>query len=210
MARKKKILDAADIFDGEMTAPAALQLNDLQIMVNKALELQRQLDQLSAMGDEINKELNTILTKSLPDQRAAAGVPEFKTEEGAKVSIKEFVHGSLPKEPERRKAALKWLVSAKAGGLIKSKITIDLEKGQTKEKKAAAAALKKLGIAFYDEETVHPQSLMAFARERMEAGQAVPLETLGLFAGRAAKITPPKQKAAAAAKPARQKRGKGA
>ena len=46
-----------------------------------------------------------------------------------------------------------------------------------------------MGVAFVEAESVHPQTLAAFAREKLKAGEEVPLDLLGLYAGRQAKVT---------------------
>ena len=52
--------------------------------------------------------------------------------------------------------------------------------------------LRQKGYTVNSKMGVHPMTLISHVKERLKNGDQVPLETLGLFAGRVAKIKPPK------------------
>ena len=87
--------------------------------------------------------------------------------------------------------ALQWIENNGGKEIIKSTLTAEFEKGagNLERKNMAAEALSEMGVPFIDAETVHPMTLAAFAREKLKGGEEVPIESLGLYAGRQAKIT---------------------
>ena len=102
--------------------------------------------------------------------------------------VSDFVAGSLTKKPEERKAALEWLASNGAADMIKSEVSVEFGKTEHNLAKDLAAKLAAEGYFVEESEGIHAQTLLAFVREKMRNGEEVPLETLGLFAGRVAKV----------------------
>lgn len=165
---------------------------DLSKLIEAAAETQKVIEFHEEALKAAKAELHNITTKSLPDMLAAAKTTSHTTDAGVKVEIKDFINASLPKEEDKRSKALAWLNENGAGDIIKTQIEVSLGKGEHNIAGAVVAELEKLGVAFTKDEGVHPQTLAAFIRERLKAGQDVDLETLGAFAGRHAKITLPK------------------
>lgn len=186
-----------------VTAPDAGQLKSIEGLVNKALELMSNITSTEEYLSAAKAELHLLNTKTLPDAMASAGSSLFKTEAGVKVEVKPFVNGSLPKDEDKRAAALRWIESVEAGDIIKNKISIEFERGEDNLAGEVRAKLEELELAFEQKRDIHAQTLGAFARERLEKGEETPLELLGLFAGRAAKITLPKEPKPKADKPAK-------
>lgn len=193
MARKIK-REAVELFDEVVTAPTENELKTLESQIGKAIELMKTIVEGEEHIKALNMELNKITSHTIPDQMAAARVDEFKTKEGVTVKIKDYINGSLPKDPVKRKAALQWFFDIGAETLIRSHVAIDVPPGNSKERKKLTSLLTKNKVAFDEETTIHPQTLQAFARERLENGEKVPLDLLGLHVGRHAKITLPRQK----------------
>lgn len=177
--------------------PTEQELSAISKELQIAVQLQTTIDGMEEVLAIKRQELHSITTRKLPDIMLAAGTLAFKTPEGAKVEIKEFMSGSLPKEKLERDVALKFLEMNGAGPLIKNSFFIALGKGQKEELKQLTKALKGVGVDYTRKEDVNAQSLYAWARERVKNGEPLPLETLGLYSGRVAKITIPE----AAAKP---------
>ena len=174
--------------------PTKEELANLGVELQAAVKLQTTIDSLEEVLAQHKQDLHQLTTRKLPDLMLAAGTLAFKTPEGAKVEIKEFMSGSLPKEPDARVAALEFLAKNGAEPLIKNSFFIALGKGQKEELKQLTKALKGVGVDYTRKEDVNAQSLYAWARERVRNGEPLPLETLGLYSGRVAKITIPEAK----------------
>ena len=169
------------------------ELRALSQKVTEAATLTETIENLEAMVKGHKEELHALTTRTIPDIMRAAHTSSHKTDKGVKVELKDFMNGSLPKEPELRKAALIWLEKNGAKDLIKTNISLALGRGQKDDALAVRKALGKLGMTFIEKEDVHAQSLYAYARERMKAGKELPIETLGLYMGQVAKIELPEK-----------------
>jgi hypothetical protein len=177
----------------EVIAPDANQLRSIEQLVLQAHNLMMLIDTHEAALKTAKAELVQLTHKSIPDAMAAAGTSNFTTDKGVKVSIKEILNGTLPKDPAMRTAALKWLEEHEGRSIIKGTITAEFERGEDNSEKRnrAAEALSALSVNFVEQEGVHPQTLAAYARERIKNGEEVPLDLLGLYSGRMAKIVIP-------------------
>ena len=124
---------------------------------------------------------------------AEAGVGDvFSLDSGEVIKLMSFVHGSLPKTPDEKLAAFEELEKLEAVDLIKTVVKVNFGKTEKAEAELAVAKLKEIGIEAQTDETVHPQTLAAFARELLADGKEIDLEVLGLYAGTTTKITYPK------------------
>lgn len=185
-------LSAFDEGDAKPTG----NIGPLLILAAEALALKEELDDLDALVKVKKGRENEIKTKLLPDAMAEAGMSEFKTPEGAKISVEDFVAGSLPKEPAERAEAIKEIEAGGGEAMLKSTLTLWFEKSAHNEMLALADDLRGRGLAPVVESSVHPQTLLAWVRERLRGGEPVDLQKLGLFSGRKAKYTLPRKKKA--------------
>lgn len=194
MARKKTKEEDVELFDDIKKAQPAnkSELKVITTFAKQALELQSKIEQMEEMVKVHRQELHAITTNALPQAMKAVGMDDFTLTTGERIEIKDFLAGSLPKDPQRRNIALQWLQQNGGESLIKNTLDIDLGKGEGKTAREIEAFLRKKKVDYSTNEGIHPQTLLAFARERLENGEPVPLELLGLFAGQSAKIHPPK------------------
>jgi len=80
-------------------------------------------------------------------------------------------------------------------GLSEFKTEVNLQFGKSEHNQAWAlvADLADKGYNVGSKMGIHPQTLIAHIKERLKSGDEVPLELLGLYAGRIAKIKPAKK-----------------
>lgn len=173
------------------TGPTREQLTSISNYVATAAKLQHTIDGLEEAIKASKEEFHLLTTRQLPDAMASAGTLSFKSTDGVKVEVKDFMNGSLPKQDDLRAAALKWLEKNGGKDLIKTTFNLAVGRGQAAAAKEVRAALNKTGLSYNEKEDVHAQTLYAFAREIMKAGKPLPLDTLGLYVGRVAKIELP-------------------
>jgi hypothetical protein len=179
----------ADIdFDLGDSASNDDSMQRLVSMAREVIETERLVEELEENLSDLKKRLNKMKTVDLPDQMAECGLSEFKTDTGFRISIEDFVSGSLPKDERKRDAALKWLESNGAESLIKTEIALQFGKSEHNRALALVADLADKGYDVSSKMGIHPQTLIAHIKERLRNGDEVPLETLGLYAGRTAKI----------------------
>jgi hypothetical protein len=133
--------------------------------------------------------LRNIQEHVLPRLMEQAEQSEVTTAEGIKVEVKEVLRGSIPEASQQQ--AFAWLETNNAGALIKREVTIEFGKGEEAwaAKFMADLSKRKRPVRSKAKKRVHPQTLLAFLREQLEAGNDIPLELFGVFRQRFAKIT---------------------
>jgi hypothetical protein len=175
-------------FEEQGAASAAPDaLSRLNEKLAEAISLKETVDQMEEDLGAAKKQLNHLNTQVIPDMMAELGMEEC-TQRGWKVKVGEFVSGSLPKEDAARANAIRWLEDHEAGDLLKTNLSVAFTRNQHNEALDLAAQIEQRGFAPNVESTVHPQTLLAFARERLKNGEALDTEVLGLYTGRVAKF----------------------
>lgn len=144
--------------------------------------------------NEAKQHLRQMKTVELPDLMAECGLSEFKhAETGAKLKVESFVSGSLPKEPDKRQAAIEELnrIGGEAIALLKTTVVLTFDKKQHNQALALVADLTEAGYEPKIMSDIHPQTLMAFGRECLRKGVNAALDKLGLYSGKTTDIKLP-------------------
>jgi len=186
------VIIMSDFFDLEEGASASSDSSTMQRMMRMAaevIEAEETIESLEENLADLKRRLNHLKTVELPDLMAENGMSSFThSDSGRVIEVNDFVAGSLTKKAEDRKAALDWLAANGAADMIKTEITVEFGKTEHNMAKDLFAKLKADGYFVDENEGIHAQTLLAFVREKMRNGEEVPLETLGLYAGRVAKV----------------------
>lgn len=208
MAKKKEAV-SEDLEAALGVEPSAEEMAAVGKVVEQAIELERRIEVGEELLKKLNAELNTLKTKTLPDTFARANTSLHKVLEGPakgwKVEIVPLVAGSLPKvtkndntdelvaeKKARRERGLTFLREHDGEDIIKTELTVTIQKGQDNLVGDLKSRLDELGLEYEMDSTVHPKTLASYATERLKKGEEVPFEDLGLYAGRTAKFTAPK------------------
>lgn len=163
-------------------------------------------ERISALGARMNAQ--AALVADMKDSLKAAqedllrlqrvDMPELLNEygltgarllDGSEVVLAEGVEAKIT--DENRAAALAWLDEHGYGGIIKTEVTAAFPR----EEREAALQLASFAAEVAEasiKETVHPATLTAFIKERMAAGEALPLDLFAIVPYQFAKIKPPK------------------
>lgn len=163
-------------------------------LVKEAASIARRMATIEDELSELSAKFRAITERQLVEEMAASGCERFTGKDGTQIDIKDFINGSIPKDADRRDKAFDWLKKNGAEDLIRLSVAFNLDPSEKKGQKALLAFAKKSGLTYDAAHKVHPQSLYAFVRERLEGGEQVPVETLGLYVGKVAKITLPSGK----------------
>jgi len=161
-------------------------LTRLNEKLAEAIDLKMAVDQMEEDLKAAKQQLQLLNTSVIPDMMAELGMEEV-TQRGWKIKVSDFVSGSLPKDEDRRKKAIEWLEQNEAGDLLKTALQVEFSRSQHNEALDLAGSISEQGYAAKLESTVHPQTLAAFARERIKNGEPIDTELLGLYTGRVAK-----------------------
>jgi len=193
-------------FKEDKTESQLLDLDRIGVLV---IQLQNKLLLLEAAKErveELSQDVNRLKTEDIPALMDEFNLSEVKLKDGSKVHVRPLILANIPSEGailkcrdgelrhimrERLNKCLAYLRKSGAAALIKTFLKADFGKDSEPLAKAAISALKKLGISADVAKSVHPQSLNAWVRERIEAGKPVDMDLFKVFNGQVAEITTP-------------------
>ena len=106
--------------------------------------------------------------------------------DGNKVTLRQFVHARIAED--KRDEAFSWLRSIGEGDLIKNDVTVSFNTGQDNLAGAVIDDLRNQGLEPAQKTHVHPQTLKAWVKGRIESGKEIDFDTFGVFVGTEATI----------------------
>ena len=124
----------------------------------------------------------------LPEAMRELGLSQITLDEtGEVITVHDDVSASIPEK--HRVEAFAWLIKRGYDGIIRTKVSIEYSRGDHDKAIVDAQTISQtlLRPTALDE-TIHPQTLRAFVRERMEAGDAIPMELFGIHPYSEAKV----------------------
>lgn len=159
-------------------------MGDLQRVVQLGELLVEQQLKLAAAEKTVSDIKATVIKlerEDLPTLMAEIGVNEIKLTSGKKITIKEDCDAKI--SDTNKPAAFKWLLEHGFGGIIKVLVAVQFGKGEHEQAQKVATDLQK---KYRDrqvqlDENVHPSTLKAFVKERMTAGEPVPVDLFGVY-----------------------------
>jgi hypothetical protein len=184
-----------DYFDDVgMGEDGAVQPATLERLTALATEAKRLEVEIIEESEELGKKqgkLDAILKNFIPSIMEELGMEEYKLSDGSSVSIKKVIHASI--SDENKPDAFKWLEDHDFDGIIKTKVLSSFGKGEIEDAKEALETLQEAGFEATMDRSVHAQTLKAFVKERLEAGDSIPIATFGVFEYKLAKIVLPRR-----------------
>jgi hypothetical protein len=160
----------------------SMRVTELRTAQANVADLERQLSEWCG----IVRHLEEV---AVPEALGTLGMAEVKLASGEKISVVREYHASIPKATEG--AAYDWLRATGNDTLLKRSVTVNFGRGEDSTAAATAAALREQGLPVEEKLSVHPSTLKAFVRERMEEGGALP-DAIAVHIINRAKVTIPK------------------
>lgn len=188
--------DPAQHYYQEAPNAADERLTELAKYVKKMLWWDQEIERINATLEHANNCRKQLSESMIPELAASLGIEGLTMDDGSKVKVEKFYTGSI--SAERSAEAFKWLREHGHDSLIKNQISLEFSKGQDEYVGKILALLNKnkvlneIGVAPAHKESVHYQTLKAFIKEQMEAGNDIPQETLGVFVGKKTTVKPAK------------------
>jgi hypothetical protein len=166
------------------------QIDAAKTLSDKVLKLKDLEDEILNAEESIKrlKEQAQILSQvEIPAMMQEMHITKLKLKDGESVEVKPFYSAAII--PEVQEQAFTWLRNNGLGDIIKNDITVTFGRGE--DNKAAQYAVLARGQGFEPVQKVgvHPQTLKAIVRERIEAGQDMPSDLFKTYAGNSTKIT---------------------
>jgi Asp-tRNA(Asn)/Glu-tRNA(Gln) amidotransferase C subunit len=159
--------------------PSNAEVTEIAALARLQLDRQQKVEQLEQELKDWQASLRQVQEVDLPNAMQQAGVSEIKLPTGEKITIKDDVYASIPKD-ERYDQAMGWLRDHGFGDVIKNEVKVAFGKG---EEDQAVALMKELNINgwknYTNAVTVHSSTLKALIREQLAKGSDFPLELFG-------------------------------
>ena len=165
-------------------ADAAKSLSD------KVIELRNLEDQIKNAEDSVSKlkeKQKTLSQYEIPTMMEEMHITKLKLKDGESVEIKKIYGASIP--VDKQQEAFTWLRDHDLGDIIKNDITVTFGRGEDNKASEYATLAQGQGFEPVQKIGVHPQTLKAVVRERLESGQEMPSDIIKTYAGNSTKIT---------------------
>lgn len=168
--------------------PSEVTLRDVARQAELLKEKQHHLEKLEQLVKDTKAQIKDIAEDVIPTMMLQAGLSEYKLEDGSKVSVKENVYAHISKA--NAQAAFQWLRNNDYGDIIKNEVVASFSKGEDERATDLLKHLQQeLELNATQKEAVHPSTLKAFAKERVESGDTeFPTELFGVHVVREASV----------------------
>lgn len=134
-----------------------------------------EIAQLEEKTSKANKEYRLLVEDVLPSLMEKAKMKSFTTESGLVVEVREDVRASLSKE--RAGEGCQWLRDHGHDSIIKTQVVAEFMRGNDDAALDFYREASKLNSAEAKlTSTVHPQTLTSFVKERLAAGEVMPVD----------------------------------
>jgi septum formation inhibitor MinC len=161
----------------------------LKTIAELAEKIQSQEQQIANTEEDLKKqkeELRKLQNEELPMLMQEIGFKKFELEDSSSVNIKEIYAGSISQANKEK--AFNWLRENKFDDIIKNTVTTAFGKGEDTAAKNFMDIAEQAGYTPVQKTEVHPQTLKAFIKERVEGGDEFPMELFGAYIGYKAEI----------------------
>lgn len=180
-----------DIFDDIFSEADALSNVDTQEaktlsdMVRKLRSVDQEIERVEKELKALKQDRQKLTTELIPGVMDQMGVERLDVD-GVTVTRKLIVSASISEE--RRDQAFGWLRENGLDDIIKNDVVVSFGKGQDNYAKNAVAILREQGFDPDVKTHIHPQTLKAFVKERVEDGKPIDLDLFGAYVVNAAEI----------------------
>jgi hypothetical protein len=178
--------------DFEETRASSVEKVDQQGLTSVAA-LARQIrdkeETISRLEETLKEEKKTLLKltdEEMPAMLAEIGISSFSLDDGSTVEVKQTYGASIL--VDNRPAAYEWLREHGYDDVIKNTVLCQFGRGEDDLASSFAAFAQQQGYVPQQKTEIHPQTLRAFIKERVEEGEAFPMELFGAWVGQRAVI----------------------
>ena len=178
--------------DFEETLASSVEKVDQQGLTSVAA-LARQIrdkeERIQGLEETLKDEKKALLKltdEEMPAMLAEIGISSFSLDDGSTVEVKQTYGASIL--VDNRPAAYEWLREHGYDDVIKNTVLCQFGRGEDDLASSFAAFAQQQGYVPQQKTEIHPQTLRAFIKERVEEGEAFPMELFGAWVGQRAVI----------------------
>lgn len=154
-----------------------------------ARAIRNQEDTIRDLEEKLKTEKKLLLKLSdedLPAILDELGLQSFKLEDGSEVTVKSTYGATI--RVDDREQAYDWLRQNEYDDIIKNTVSVQFGRGEDEKAKEFKELAENNRYAADQKTEIHPQTLRAFIKERVEAGDEFPMQLFGAWVGRRASI----------------------
>ena len=166
------------------------QADAAESLSSKVIELKSLEDEIANAEKSVSKlkeQAKQLSQFEIPEMMEKMHITKLKLKDGESVEIKKIYGASIPQE--HQEAAFTWLRNNDLGDIIKNDITVTFGRGEDNKASEYANLAQGQGYEPVQKIGVHPQTLKAVVRERLESGREMPSDLFKTYAGNSTKIT---------------------
>ena len=178
-----------DFEDTLATSVEKLDQQGLTSVAALARQIRDKEQRISSLEEELKDEKKALLKltdEDMPAMLAEIGISSFSLDDGSQVEVKQTDGASIL--VNNRPAAYEWLRDNGYDDIIKNTVLCQFGRGEDDQASAFAAFAQQQGYVPEQKTEIHPQTLRAFVKERVEEGDAFPMELFGAWVGQRAVI----------------------
>lgn len=180
-----------DMFDDIADDAAVLETLDnadmktLSSAVRRLRQIEMDLESAEQHLKYLKGQKHNVSSEVIPQLMDQMGVERVDVD-GLTCTKKQVVHASIPQD--RKQEAFEWLREQGCDDIIKNDVTVSFGRGKDNEVGHILGLLRKMGHDPEQKTQVHPMTLKAFVRERVENGKPIDLDMFGAFISNVAQI----------------------
>jgi hypothetical protein len=155
------------------------KLDGVSRLAKEAANLEQEISDAERLLKGKKQALREITDEQLPEALEEMGLQKFTLTDGAEISVQPRYEASIP--VGRREEAFQWLRDHEFGDLVKNNVTVTFGRGEDDMAKEFVGLCGSQGFVPRQLEKVEPMTLKGWLRERVEAGDPIPLDLFGAF-----------------------------
>ena len=173
--------------DQEEVLTRTTEIKSLSEQVLKLRDLEAEVKSDEERIKTKQKEIARISEDVIPTMLSEMGLSQLKLADGSSVDVKPFYNASI--SVANREKAYKWLRDNGLGDIIKNDVTVSFGRNEDNKAVDYANLAKSQGFEPTQKLKVEPMTLKALVRERIEAGQEMPMDIFNVYVGNRTKLT---------------------
>jgi len=166
-----------------------LDQGDLTTVAGVARAIRDKEQEISVLEQKLKDEKKALLKltdEELPTMLAEIGLTSMKLDDGSEVTVKPTYGASIL--VDNRPAAYDWLRDHGHDDIIKNTVACAFGRGEDDQASSFKAFAEQQGYVAEQKTEIHPQTLRAFVKERVESGDEFPMELFGAYVGQRAVV----------------------
>jgi len=182
--------DVFSLFDEEVDASKFDKVDGekgstLSTLIRQSMEIDEKIAEAEQYLKDLKFKKRKVNEEDIPNLMQEMGIDSV-TVDGNKVALRQFVHARIA--DDKKDEAFTWLRSIGEADIIKNDVTVSFKSGEDNMAGAVIDDLRSQGLEPAQKTHVHPQTLKAWVKNRIESGQEIDFDTFGVFVGTEATI----------------------